>query len=68
MGQRWLCYWHDEGPPHLPQFFRCQGCRALRTWRRIRQRRPCCEQSHVVVGARLTWLEKGRLLFFPWSV
>lgn len=66
----WLTYWHD-GPADASrqhQFYRCEACHGLVTWKMIKRGGCECGMSSKVRAAHLRWHEKARLLFAPWTV
>lgn len=64
--RRWLVWWHGAGEPHQYEFYRCDACRRVVTWRRIRQGGCVCRESSKIRPAILTFGEKARLLLTPW--
>lgn len=68
LGRRWLVWWHGEGEAHQYQFYRCHGCRRIVTHFHVRTGGCRCGESIKVSPARLTWHEKARLLYLPWTV
>jgi len=68
LATRWLAHWHGAGEPHQWQYYRCEGCHGLVTWRRIRQGGCGCGLSNRIRPARLTFAEKARCLLLPWSL
>lgn len=67
-GRRWLAYWHGRGAPHQHEYFRCEGCRRLVTWRRIHAGGCRCRSSIKLRPAMLSRADKARLLWAPWTV
>lgn len=68
LGRRWLAYWHGRGEAHQKEYYRCLACRRLVTWARIRRGGCRCKESYKISPAMLTWAEKARLLWLPWTV
>ena len=66
--RRYLNYWHGEGAPHQYQFYRCLGCHRLVNWKRIRAGGCDCDLGNKIKPAKLSWVEKGRILLLPWTI
>lgn len=67
LGRRWLAHCHGVGEASQHDFFRCEGCRGLVTWHRIRSGGCPCMSSRIR-PAVLTLGEKARLLLLPWTI
>mgnify|MGYP001607816580 CR=1 FL=1 len=64
----WLARWHGSGDEHQYRYYRCEGCKALVTWRQIKAGGcPCGTSSRVKTAALSLW-EKFRCLCLPWTV
>lgn len=50
------------------QFYRCELCRSLVSWKQIAQGGCRCGTGSRVRAAHLSFGEKCKLLFAPWSV
>ena len=61
-------YGAPPDPHRQYQFYRCELCRGLVTWKQIAQG-GCqhCTVSSRVRAAHLTWREKCIMLFSPWG-
>mgnify|MGYP001573560647 CR=1 FL=1 len=55
-----------EGEPNQADFYRCQSCAKLRTWRDIRAANLCC-QGRLVPANPTAW-ETVKVFVFPWMV
>lgn len=66
--QQWMTRWHGEGQAHQYRYHRCKGCAALITWNKIRQGGCDCDLAKTLVPAKLSLVEKARILFLPWTV
>jgi hypothetical protein len=63
----WLDRWHGAGGEGQFQFYRCEACRAVVTWRMIRAGACArCERTRVA-PASLSAREKAGLLLWPWA-
>lgn len=67
-GGRWLVWWHGEGEAWQYQFYRCPACRHIVTHRHILVGGCACHETSKISPAKLTLLEKARLLYAPWTV
>lgn len=70
--RRWLIFWHGRGGPEQHDYYRCDDCKRLVTHKAIRKGGCVCggagPMGPKLRPARLSWGEKARLLFMPWSV
>jgi len=66
--RRWLAHWHGLGEPTQHEYYRCEGCRAVVTWYRIRSGGCRCRESYRMRPAMLTWREKATLVLVPWAL
>lgn len=57
---------HGEGDPQQADLYRCLTCSRLVTWRKIRAGELCCMGR--LCKTNPTWLERIRLIAFPWSL
>ena len=68
--KQYLAYWH--GAPtdatRQYQYYRCELCRGLVTWKQIQQGGCQCGVGSRVRAAHLTLWEKAKLLLVPWSI
>ena len=55
-------------PNRQYQFYRCELCRGIVTWKQIQQGGCQCGVGSRVRAAHLTVWEKCRLMLFPWSL
>lgn len=56
----------DDGRQY--QFYRCELCRGIVTWKQIQAGGCQCGVGSRVRAAHLTAWEKAKLLLAPWSV
>jgi len=68
LAKKWLDYNYDNGDEHQYQFYRCDGCKGLVTWKTIRQGGCDCGLGRNLHPACLSLFEKFKLLFMPWMV
>lgn len=68
VGGPWLVWWHGAGEPQQYQFYRCHLCRHLVTHRHIIVGGCACHESSKISPAKLSLVEKTRLLYLPWTV
>jgi hypothetical protein len=68
LAHRWFTYWHGEGAPHQYRYYRCKGCAALITWNTIRKGGCECDLEKKLVPAKLSLVEKFKILVLPWMV
>lgn len=68
VGGRWLIYWHGQGESWQYQFYRCPACRHIVTHHHILLGGCACHESSKISPAKLSWFEKARLLYAPWTV
>lgn len=61
----YLTWWHGRGEATQYEYYRCEGCLRIVTWKAIRKGGCTCGMSHKVCPARLTWFEKARLILVP---
>ena len=69
--KRWVAWWFGvpPDPSRQFQFYRCQACLRIVSWRQITEHGGCsCNMSSRVRAAKLSLLDKTRLLVFPWTV
>lgn len=68
--QRYLAYWHGspEDATRQYQYYRCEVCRGLVTWKQIHNGGCKCGVGSRIRAAHITWFEKVKLLLMPWSV
>ena len=68
--KRYLAHWHGTAtdPARQYQYYRCEFCRGLVTWKQIADGGCQTCVSSRVRAAHLTMLEKTRLLLVPWTV
>ena len=66
LARRWLAYWHGRGEANQFAYYRCESCRRVITHRRIRSGGCDCGAIRVRPAA-LRLLERGRLLWLPWT-
>lgn len=64
---KWYIKWHGEGEPHQERIYRCQLCRRLMTWTKIRQGSCVCGTNRIVATYPTLW-ERFRLFCLPWTV
>lgn len=53
---------------HQFDFYRCRGCRRLLNWKRLRTGGCDCDGDRRLSPARLTVMEKLRVLVAPWTI
>lgn len=68
--KRYLAHFHGAPADEKRQYsyYRCELCRSVVTWKHINEGGCKCGVSSRVRAAHLTWIEKARILFAPWSV
>lgn len=64
---RWLVYWHGRGEAHQHDYYRCEGCHRIVSWKAIEKGGCSCDLGNKLHEARLKWHEKVRLILCPWS-
>ncbi len=65
----WMEYWHGrKDASHQWDFYRCKGCRGLVTWRMIKRGGCSCDMAKQLVPARLSLVEKVKILVLPWML
>ena len=57
---------HGEGEANQADFYRCQACGTLRTWKHIRAAKLCC-QGRLVPAEPTAW-ETFKVFVLPWLV
>jgi len=67
-GTLWLDYWFSNGEEHQYRFYRCEGCGRLVTWKVIRRGGCDCMRGRNLRPARLSFWDKFRALFLPWTI
>lgn len=68
--KQYLRHWHGTPPDPARQYdyYRCEVCRGLVTWKHIRQGGCACGVGSRVRAAHLTLWEKCKILVMPWSL
>lgn len=68
MADKWLTRFHGNGDAHQFRYYRCDGCRKLVTWNKIKSGGCGCGGSRNIRPAVMSITDKLRCLFMPWSV
>jgi hypothetical protein len=63
----WLVKWHGEGEEYQHDFYRCDGCKKLISWKKIRAGGCRCG-SYRMRPAFATLFEKVKILVTPWLI
>ena len=70
IGETWLrkrfVALHGEGEINQADFYRCQTCGKLRTWKHIREANLCC-QGRLIPATPTAW-ETFKVFVLPWLV